>query len=57
MEQAFKNGQIVPFEEFQKNYHIFGAWENLRDNYVENFTFKLTEEGYKKMVEVIGKYL
>ena len=52
-QQAFKDGQLVPFEEFKKSYKIFSAGQNIRGAMkVENFTDNMTEEGYMKMARL-----
>lgn len=56
---SHKNGEILPIDEFRKNYPILDAGENLREtgrNH-DNFTYILTEKGYQSMIKTIRKYI
>ena len=51
--RAFKDNQLVPFEEFKKTYKIFSAGQNIRGGVkVENFVDNMTAEGYVKMAQL-----
>jgi hypothetical protein len=66
VENAFKtfwntahdeNGEIIPFEDFQKKYPLYDAGTNLRgEKYHDNFVYILQNEGYLKMIKVIEDY-
>ena len=50
---AFKDGNLVTFEEFKKTYKVFSAGQNIRGSVkVENFTDNMTNEGYIKMAQL-----
>jgi hypothetical protein len=52
-QHAFRDGNLVTFEEFKKTYKVFSAGQNIRGSVkVENFTDNMTNEGYIKMAQL-----
>ena len=52
-EQAYKDDQLVPFEEFKKSYKVFSVGQNIRGAVkVENFTDNMAEDGYARMAQL-----
>ena len=56
-----ENGELFPFEEFKKKYHIWDFGAN-HDPYIPGYPyddfveFNMTEKGYEKMCNVLIKY-
>jgi hypothetical protein len=54
---AYQDGALVPFEDFKKEYKIYSAGENIRNNMkAEDFMYNMDEEGYKKMAELSRQF-
>jgi len=52
-DHAFKDGSLVPLDEFRKKYKVFSAGQNIRGaEKVENFTWNMSETGYVKMANL-----
>jgi|GEM_PF-1120516 len=55
---AYRDGVLVPFDEFKKSYHVFSAGENIRGGVrAENFVYNMDEAGYQKMAELSRKFV
>lgn len=54
--KTFKNISDISnnFNEFKDNYQILWAWDNIKTWGMENFTYNMTEEWYKKMLDLIN---
>lgn len=56
-ENAYQDGDLLPFESFKRKYTIFSAGENIRGKAkVENFMDNMTEEGYKNMAALAKQF-
>lgn len=52
-EHAFKDDQLIPFNEFKRSYKIFGSGNGIRGNVkVQNLTGLMRAGGYEKMAEL-----
>jgi hypothetical protein len=54
---SHKEGKPLHFEDFKKEYPIYGAGVNIQKPGIENFMDNMTPEGYQKMIEVAKKYV
>ena len=55
---AYKDGELIPFDDFKKEYKIFSAGENIRGGVrAENFVYNMDQFGYEKMAELSKKFV
>lgn len=46
----------IPLSEFQMHYPMYDAWENYKDWCNDNFVYKIKDDGYKWMLEIVKAY-
>lgn len=51
-----EKGEIVPFDDFKRKYHLRSAGSNIKRTENEDFIWNLWEDGYVRMVETIKKW-
>ncbi|MBU1124174.1 hypothetical protein KJ652_06355 [Patescibacteria group bacterium] len=51
------NGNVIPLDEFKKQYVVLNPGVNFRDLQHDNYTRYLTPEGYRAMLQAIDGYL
>ncbi len=55
---AYKDGELVSFDDFKRSYKVFGAGENIRGGVIaENFVYNMDPSGYAKMAEISKRFV